>query len=93
MTINQLIERLHAKHVLSLVFYRLQVPSQEIPDLCQDLYLSWLSNPDSILKAFNEGYLPNYIKRSCQNQVSKFHEYRSKRPLLDEEFINRLISD
>lgn len=92
MSINQLIEKLHSQNVLPQVFSRLQIPSSEIFDLCQDMYLAWLSNPDSILKAFNNDYLSAYIKSSCINQVCKFNRDSWKRPVIDEEFINRLIS-
>lgn len=91
-TINSLVEQIYNERSLNKIFAQLGVPSQEVDDLCQDMYLSWLTNPDAILQADEEGHLGYYIIKACKNQACRCKERRAKF-VHDEEYLNNLISE
>lgn len=69
--VSTIIENLSSTGYIQKVLTRLHVPSVRQDDITQDMFLSWLTNPDSIIKANKEGYLTQYVLAACKNQVSK----------------------
>lgn len=51
---------------------RMHVPSGDIPDLEQSLYLYWLQSPSSLLEAHSNGYLNQFVVKCCQNAVCNY---------------------
>lgn len=91
-SINELVERICRDKSLIKIFSTMGVPSCDVEDLCQDLYLNWLMNPESILEAESNGRLRYYLIKACKNQMLKYKD-RSSKFVYDEEYLNNLISE